>query len=194
MMRTRAKMWVVASDRARRENVPRHILFHMTSVAQNSAFKFVSVNCPKERFQLSLCKHSAKPLKTWSVFSNGFHASWVLSPLHKEKLSIFLLCNLTIKVMKQTFWHPNLYRKLLRNVPINQKKCALRRTFKILLCICHICSSLEAAVSICVFISGRKSVRKTFVKRIIRLCLRRFFCLGCYDIRIFVDHLIVTSP
>ena len=27
MMRTRAKMWVVASDRARRENVPRHILF-----------------------------------------------------------------------------------------------------------------------------------------------------------------------
>ena len=26
-MRTRAKMWTVASDRARRENVPRHILF-----------------------------------------------------------------------------------------------------------------------------------------------------------------------
>ena len=25
-MRTRAKMWTVASDRARRENVPRHIL------------------------------------------------------------------------------------------------------------------------------------------------------------------------
>ena len=27
-MRTRAKMMVVASDRARRENVPRHILFY----------------------------------------------------------------------------------------------------------------------------------------------------------------------
>ena len=28
MMRTRAKMEFVASDRARRENVPRHILFY----------------------------------------------------------------------------------------------------------------------------------------------------------------------
>ena len=28
MMRTRAKMKIVASDRARRENVPRHILFY----------------------------------------------------------------------------------------------------------------------------------------------------------------------
>lgn len=26
-MRTHAKMWIVASDRARRENVPRYILF-----------------------------------------------------------------------------------------------------------------------------------------------------------------------
>ena len=30
MMRTRAKMKIVASDRARRENVPRHILFYFT--------------------------------------------------------------------------------------------------------------------------------------------------------------------
>ena len=29
MMRTRAKQKHVASDRARRENVPRHILFHI---------------------------------------------------------------------------------------------------------------------------------------------------------------------
>ena len=30
-MRTRAKMWVVASDRARRENVPRHILLYISA-------------------------------------------------------------------------------------------------------------------------------------------------------------------
>ena len=30
MMRTRAKMKIVASDRARRENVPRHILFYLS--------------------------------------------------------------------------------------------------------------------------------------------------------------------
>ena len=31
-MRTRAKMYCVASDRARRENVPRHILFYILTI------------------------------------------------------------------------------------------------------------------------------------------------------------------
>ena len=35
-MRTRAKMWTVASDRARRENVPRHILFYNGRFLRNS--------------------------------------------------------------------------------------------------------------------------------------------------------------
>ena len=65
-------------------------------------------DCTKKYCKFHCAKHSDKPLKTWTVFSRGFHASWVLSPLHKEKLSIFLLCNLTIKVMMKTFWHPNL--------------------------------------------------------------------------------------
>ena len=34
-MRTRAKKKYVASDRARRENVPRHILFHVWNLDQN---------------------------------------------------------------------------------------------------------------------------------------------------------------
>ena len=71
-------------------------------------------DCTKEILQVSLCKHSDKPLKAWIVFSKGFHDSWVLSPLHKEKLSIFLLCNLPIKVMEPTFWHPNRNRNRSR--------------------------------------------------------------------------------
>ena len=67
----------------------------------------------KKYSKFHCAKHFAKPLKAWSVFSRGFHASWVLSPLHNEKLSIFLLCNLTIKVMEQTVWHPNRNRKFL---------------------------------------------------------------------------------
>ena len=35
-MRTRAKMQIVASDRARRENVPRHILFYNGRFLRNS--------------------------------------------------------------------------------------------------------------------------------------------------------------
>ena len=34
-MRTRTKKKYVASDRARRENVPRHILFHVWNLDQN---------------------------------------------------------------------------------------------------------------------------------------------------------------
>ena len=42
MMRTRAKMWVVASDRARRENVPRHILFNKIKFHRGVEFNFAS--------------------------------------------------------------------------------------------------------------------------------------------------------
>ena len=49
MMRTRAKQKHVASDRARRENVPRHILFHLRNIftyeAINSA---LVIHLPKE--------------------------------------------------------------------------------------------------------------------------------------------------
>ena len=39
MMRTRAKMKIVASDRARRENVPRHILFYMPERVYSQIFR-----------------------------------------------------------------------------------------------------------------------------------------------------------
>ena len=37
MMRTRAKQKHVASDRAQRENVPRHILFHLRNIYSNAS-------------------------------------------------------------------------------------------------------------------------------------------------------------
>ena len=62
MMRTRAKMQVVASDRARRENVPRYILFYGIRVS-NSLQLGYDVKLYKKILQVSLCKHSDKPLK-----------------------------------------------------------------------------------------------------------------------------------
>ena len=44
-MRTRAKMKVVASDRARRPNVPRHILFNL----QKQFLRIAGVNFQKKR-------------------------------------------------------------------------------------------------------------------------------------------------
>ena len=42
MMRTRAKQKHVASDRARRENVPRHILFHVHKKMFDDKFDYAS--------------------------------------------------------------------------------------------------------------------------------------------------------
>ena len=43
MMRTRAKQKHVASDRARRENVPRHILFYFKKIRPCARFWVLSV-------------------------------------------------------------------------------------------------------------------------------------------------------
>ena len=74
---------------------------------KSSAFKCMLADCTKKYCKFHCARHSDKPPKAWSVFSRGFRTSWVLFPLHKEKFFIFLLCNLLIKIIKQTFWHPN---------------------------------------------------------------------------------------
>ena len=51
-MRTRAKKKYVASDRARRENVPRHILFCVDRTAeQDSIYNFQLTTCSRPRMK-----------------------------------------------------------------------------------------------------------------------------------------------
>ena len=43
-MRTRAKQKHVASDRARRENVPRHILFHVFKISSGTKYSVIGTH------------------------------------------------------------------------------------------------------------------------------------------------------
>ena len=61
-MRTRAKKKYVASDRARRENVPRHILFYMCP-------KHICFNCLQKT--VIKCKKS-NPLKLVQLFYTDY--------------------------------------------------------------------------------------------------------------------------